>query len=86
MIEEVRANAYTLDEHHDHLFSGSFDGPFDPNGFGGIIPSSSNFDGGFVLDNDFLAMGETANVNLEEELDLGEAWGVPSALRSAHRA
>ncbi|KAF7339482.1 RNA cytidine acetyltransferase [Mycena sanguinolenta] len=75
--EEPRADQYTLNEHHDHLLSNSFNLSF--NGSSGD-PSSSQHGGGFVLDDIFLAapdgldIGEGLGDDLAKEL--GEGWGV----------
>ncbi|KAF7347844.1 RNA cytidine acetyltransferase [Mycena venus] len=75
--EEPRADLYTLQEHHDHLLSNSFDLSFNGNG---MDPSSSQNGGGFALDDIFLAapdgldIGEGLGDDLAKEL--GEGWGV----------
>jgi hypothetical protein len=74
--EEPRADRYTLQEHHDHLLSNSFDLSFSGNG---VDPLSSQ-NGGFALDDIFLAatdgldIGEGLGDDLAKEL--GEGWGV----------
>lgn len=78
-IENARANLHTLDEHHDHLLSGSFDASFNGSGFGGIVPSSSQIDGGLDFNDDLFALpgGLDFGGDFGDDLarELGEGWG-----------
>ncbi|KAJ7492632.1 Rec8 like protein-domain-containing protein [Mycena latifolia] len=75
--EDLRADNYTLKEHHDHLLSNSFDLSFDANS---MDPSSSQMEGGFALDDIFLAASDALDIGegLGEDLakELGEGWGL----------
>jgi len=79
VMENLRANAHTLDEHHEHLFSGSFDASFSGAGFGGMVASSSQVDGGFDFGDDLFGLPEGIDFGGEigDELakELGEGWG-----------
>ncbi|KAF8213061.1 Rec8 like protein-domain-containing protein [Mycena galopus ATCC 62051] len=74
--EEPRADRFTLQEHHDHLLSNSFDLSFNGNG---VDPSSQN-GGGFALDDIFLAAPDGLDIGdgLGDDLakELGEGWGI----------
>ncbi|KAL0581624.1 R8 protein [Marasmius crinis-equi] len=80
--EDVRADACTLKEHHDHLMSASFDLSFqgNPEG-GGIDPSSSQIDPAFPLDDNFFQMSDGLGLGLDDGLadelarELGDGWG-----------
>lgn len=61
-IEAVRKEAHTLEEHHEHVLSASFDMPFSNNA--GQGPSSSQADGAF--DNFF---------PFSDGLDVGQGLG-----------
>ena len=69
---------YTLREHHDHLFSNSFDLSFNTNA--GMDPSSSQVGGSFALDDIFLSASDGLDVGegLGDDLakELGEGWGI----------
>ncbi|KAJ6604638.1 hypothetical protein DFH09DRAFT_316557 [Mycena vulgaris] len=77
--EDLRADIYTLKEHHDHLLSNSFDLSFDANG-GVMDPSSSQMSGGFALDDVFMAASDALDIGegLGDDLakELGEGWGL----------
>ncbi|KAI0961589.1 hypothetical protein AcV7_000653 [Taiwanofungus camphoratus] len=79
LIENLRANPHTLDEHHEHLLSGSFDASFNEFGFGGVMPSSSQYEPRFGFSDDIFGLSE--GMDLEGEIgdelarELGEGWG-----------
>ncbi|KAJ7225526.1 Rec8 like protein-domain-containing protein [Mycena pura] len=77
--EDARAtDMYTLREHHDHLFSNSFDFSFNTNA--GMDPSSSQVGGSFAFDDIFLSASDGLDVGegLGDDLakELGEGWGI----------
>ncbi|PCH33660.1 hypothetical protein WOLCODRAFT_147744 [Wolfiporia cocos MD-104 SS10] len=91
VIENIRANAHTLDEHHELILSGSFDGSFHGAGFGGVLPSSSQIDGGFGFSDDIFGLQEDMDLGggIGDELarELGEGWGgSPDKRRNASQA
>ncbi|KAG7099200.1 hypothetical protein E1B28_001067 [Marasmius oreades] len=78
--EDVRAEACTLKEHHDHLLSVSFDRSFQ--GISdGIDPFSSQFEPAIQLDTNFFESSDGLGLDggLADELarELGEGWGGP---------
>ncbi|KAH9950358.1 Rec8 like protein-domain-containing protein [Amylocystis lapponica] len=79
LLENPRGNKHTLEEHHVHLLSGSFDESFNDIGFAGIVPSSSQFDGGFGFGDDVFGlpggMDVTGEIGDELARELGEGWG-----------
>ncbi|KAI0335243.1 hypothetical protein GY45DRAFT_1268246 [Cubamyces sp. BRFM 1775] len=81
IVEHARA-LHTLDEHHDHLFTGSHSDSHRGGAPGdGVDPSSSQFDGGFGFgfDDNVFALPEGAGgADIGDELarELGEDWGV----------
>ena len=81
-VEDVRADACTLKEHHDHLLSASFDRSFQVNQEG-IDPSSSQVEPGFEFDESFLQMSDGLGLGLDDGLadelarELGDGWGTP---------
>ncbi|KAI0655106.1 Rec8 like protein-domain-containing protein [Cubamyces menziesii] len=81
IVEHARA-LHTLDEHHDHLLTGSHSDSVRGSALGGGVgPSSSQFDGGFGFgfDDNVFALPEGAGgADIGDELarELGEDWGV----------
>lgn len=78
--EDVRANACTLKEHHDHLLSNSFDLSFSASQIplgGGQDTSSSQAEG--FLNDPFFSDGLDLGGDMGDELarELGEGWGAP---------
>jgi meiotic recombination protein REC8 len=73
----MRADLHTLNENHDHLLSASFDVSL--NGSGPLPMSSSQFDGGFGLDDNFFGVSDNLDNGggIADELakELGEGWG-----------
>ncbi|OCH96110.1 hypothetical protein OBBRIDRAFT_718943 [Obba rivulosa] len=87
VVEDPRANRYTLDEHHNLLLSGSFEAPFNATGFGGVAPSSSQFDGGFGFDDNLFdpAAMDLGDIGDDLAKELGEGWGgSPGAHHGEH--
>ena len=79
--ENVRANLHTLDEHHDHLLSQSFDASFSATGLGGPL-SASQMEAGFQFSDDVFGMHDGLDLgggDIGDELakELGEGWGAP---------
>ncbi|KII94383.1 hypothetical protein PLICRDRAFT_425757 [Plicaturopsis crispa FD-325 SS-3] len=74
--ENLRADLHTLQEHHDHLLSASYDASFNINGG----PSSSQADalGSYAFDDNFFGSdGLDLGGGFGDELarELGEGWG-----------
>ncbi|EPT04358.1 hypothetical protein FOMPIDRAFT_1058151 [Fomitopsis schrenkii] len=81
LSENIRANLHTLDEHHDHLLSQSFDASFSGTGFGAPL-SASQMEAGFQFSDDVFGMQDGMDLgagDLGDELakELGEGWAVP---------
>lgn len=79
LSENIRANLHTLDEHHDHLFSQSFDASFSGTGFGG---PASQMEAGFQFSDDVFGIQDGMDIgagDIGDELakELGEGWGAP---------
>lgn len=74
-LARANPNLHTLNEHHEHLLSASFDLSFNGNPFNG--PSSSQVGAGFgyEFDDDFLGGGDVVDLLRD---DLGEGWGTPA--------
>ena len=82
LSENIRANLHTLDEHHDHLLSQSFDASFSGTGFGGPL-SASQMEAGFQFSDDVFGMHDGMGLgegDIGDELakELGEGWGAPA--------
>lgn len=84
MIEMARKNAHTLNEHHDHLLSGSLEkspeGGFH-SGLNGIDLSSSQMDGGFIFEDNFLGTIDGFDLagGLGDELARELGWEINDA-------
>ncbi|ESK86634.1 rad21 rec8 n terminal domain protein [Moniliophthora roreri MCA 2997] len=77
--EDLRAEACTLKEHHDHLLSQSFDLSFQGS-TGEMDVSSSQAGPVFMLDDNFLlsdGLGLDGGLGDELARELGEGWGAP---------
>lgn len=69
---------HTLEENHDIFLAGSLDTSFGGGDFGGIVPSSSQFGGGFGLRDNFLdGMELGGDIGDELAQELGADWGGP---------
>ena len=71
---------HTLDEHHDHLLSQSFDASFSGAGFDGAL--SAQMETGFQFSDDVFGMHGGMGLgdgDIGDELakELGEGWGAP---------
>ncbi|KAJ8083983.1 R8 protein [Marasmius tenuissimus] len=88
--EDVRADACTLREHHDHLLSASFDLSFQANPEG-IDPSSSQMEPAFELDDNFFQVSDGLGLCLDDGLadelarELGDGWGAPLRVEERQR-
>ncbi|KAL0951212.1 hypothetical protein HGRIS_007935 [Hohenbuehelia grisea] len=80
--EHPRADLYTLQEHHDHLLSTSFDLSFNGSGLpNGLEPSSSQVEGAFGNDSFFVQGDDLDLGGAGDDLarELGEGWGASPA-------
>ena len=83
--EAARKEAHTLEEHHEHLLSASFDLSFDKTAPGDI--SSSQAAGGFddlFAFSDGLDIGETFGDGLGDDLARELGWGASPAKSAAN--
>lgn len=84
--EVARANAHTLDEHHEFLLSTSLDASFAGSAI--AVPSSSH-PGGFAFQDSFFGAfgGLDLNEGIGDDLvrELGEGWGVSPIKDRAER-
>ena len=77
--KHARDDLHTLQEHNDFLLSSSFDASLVMDGFGGLVPSSSQV-GGYDNFLEGLDIGDDIGAELAKEL--GDGWGMsaePSA-------
>ncbi|KZT65163.1 hypothetical protein DAEQUDRAFT_769100 [Daedalea quercina L-15889] len=81
LSENIRANLHTLNEHHDHLLSQSFDASFSATGFGELV-SASQMEAGFAFSDDVFGLpgdvGFGGDIGDELARELGEGWGDPT--------
>lgn len=60
------------------MLSSSFDASFGADGFGGLVPSSSQV-GGYGYDDNFLdGLDIGADIGAELAKELGDGWGMPA--------
>ena len=80
--ENARVHLHTLDEHHEHLLSASFDASF--HGSGSLDQSSSHLDSGFGFDDNLFSGLDGLDIGggIGDELarELGEGWGAPPVI------
>lgn len=77
-MSQVEQGLHTLQEHNDFMLSSSFDASFGADGFGGLVPSSSQV-GGYGYDDNFLeGLDIGADIGAELAKELGDGWGMPA--------
>jgi hypothetical protein len=81
MVEIARQGVHTLNEHHEHLIPASLEKSFEVtfgSGPGGIDLSSSQIDGGFVFDDNFLGTSDGFDLagGLGDELAKELGWEI----------